>query len=390
MTSTALNIVFLGLTLTSSWGNGHAAIYRGLIRELVLAGHRVLFLERNRPWHAVHPDPVRPAFGRHELYETLEDLKARFAAEIKRAEVVIVGSSLDDGNNIGEWVLRLNKALRVFYDLDAPATAGRLFQHDCDYLAPDQLGRYDLYLSACDGPVLEQLRAAYAVPCSRPFYSAIDPNEFYQEPQAADYDLGCMLHQFDPEQRPLWEKHFWVPAGRVPNGRFIQAGPNLFRQTDWPENLIRIQYLAPIYHRNFYNALRFYLDLPKPGRCRCSFSPGTRLLQAAACGTPVIAEPWPGLDRHFIPGKEILISRSSEATEDYLRQLPEAERRKIGEAGRERVLAEHTLRRRVQELEQCFREASGDPAGRLPVLPAPPEAVGREPEKSWPCRMEGG
>src|SRR5438067_8089206 len=87
-----LDIVIIGLSITSSWGNGHATTYRGLVRELARRGHDVLFLEHDKPWYAANRDMPRPPFGRTALYASVEELKDRFARDVRSAELVVVGS----------------------------------------------------------------------------------------------------------------------------------------------------------------------------------------------------------------------------------------------------------------------------------------------------------
>src|SRR4051812_29883355 len=101
-----LDVVIIGLTITSSWGNGHATTYRGLVRELVRRGHDVLFLEHDKPWYAGNRDMPAPPFGRTELYKSVEDLKRRFERDVREADLVIVGSYVPDGVAVGEWVTR--------------------------------------------------------------------------------------------------------------------------------------------------------------------------------------------------------------------------------------------------------------------------------------------
>src|ERR1051326_8985964 len=115
-----LRIVILGLSITSSWGNGHATTYRGLVRELSARGHDVLFLERDAEWYASNRDLPRPPFGRTELYSDLKDLKHRFAGDIRQADLVIVGSYVADGVAIGDWVTRKAQGVTAFYDIDTP------------------------------------------------------------------------------------------------------------------------------------------------------------------------------------------------------------------------------------------------------------------------------
>ena len=137
-----MRIVFLGLSITSSWGNGHATTYRGLVRALWARGHDVLFLERDVPWYAANRDLPRPPYGRTELYASLEDLKRRFAGDVGDADFVIVGSYVPEGVAVGEWVMATARGATAFYDIDTPVTLAKLEQGDTEYLTPELIPRY--------------------------------------------------------------------------------------------------------------------------------------------------------------------------------------------------------------------------------------------------------
>ena len=93
-----LDIVILGLSITSSWGNGHATTFSGLVRELDKKGHTVTFLERDVPWYASNRDLPDPPFCKTILYSSLEELKAsEYEDLVKQADLVIVGSYVPDG-----------------------------------------------------------------------------------------------------------------------------------------------------------------------------------------------------------------------------------------------------------------------------------------------------
>ena len=121
-----LDIVVLGLSITSAWGNGHAVTYRGLVRELVRRGHRVLFLERDVPWYAENRDLPHPPYGTTALYRDVDDLRARFGDAVRNADVVIVGSYVPDGIAVVQWVLERARGVRAFYDIDTPVTLAKL------------------------------------------------------------------------------------------------------------------------------------------------------------------------------------------------------------------------------------------------------------------------
>src|SRR6266513_2259088 len=146
-----MRIVILGLSITSSWGNGHATTYRSLVRELVRRGHEVLFLERDVPWYAENRDLPDPAYGRTELYSSISNLEFRFASEVRNADVVIVGSYVPEGVAVGEWVIETATRVTVFYDIDTPITLAKLGRGEYEYLSPELIPRYQLYLSFTGG-----------------------------------------------------------------------------------------------------------------------------------------------------------------------------------------------------------------------------------------------
>lgn len=353
-----LNIVILGLSVTSSWGNGHATTYRGLMRELCHQGHDMLFLERDVPWYASNRDMPNPPFGRTELYSTLEELRDRFTTAIRDADFVIVGSYVPEGVLVGEWVTNVARGATAFYDIDTPVTLAKLERGDYEYLTPELIPRYDLYLSFSGGPTLTRLEQQYGSPCARPLYCSVDPALYYPDEKRStfDYDLGYMGTYSDDRQPPL-EQLLCEPARQWPSGRFAVAGPQYPAEIVWPSNVVRIEHLPPAEHRAFYNAQRFTLNITRTDMIRAGYSPSVRLFEAAACGVPIISDYWDGLDTFFTFETEILVAHSPADTLRYCRELPEAERLAIGERARQRVLAHHTAAHRARELATYAHEA---------------------------------
>ncbi len=159
-----LDIVILGLTITSSWGNGHATTYRGLVRELHRRGHDVLFLEHDKPWYAANRDLPRPPYGVTHLYRDLDELRERFTKRIAEADVVIVGSYVPQGVEVGHLVTEKAQGMTSFYDIDTPVTLAKLANGDCEYLSSDLIPRFDFYLSFTGGPTLQQLEQQWGMP----------------------------------------------------------------------------------------------------------------------------------------------------------------------------------------------------------------------------------
>ena len=350
-----VKIVFLGLSVTSSWGNGHATTYRGLMRGLSERGHDVLFLERDVPWYAENHDVRNPPYGRTELYSSVEELKDRFARDVAGADLVIVGSYVTEGVAIGEWVLANAKNVTAFYDIDTPITLSKLDRGDTEYLSADLVPRYQLYLSFTGGPTLERIQREYGSPCAKALYCSVDPSIYHPEPGIPTWDLGY-LGTYSEDRQPALEHLLLKPAVMWPQGRFVVAGPLYPDSIEWPGNVERMEHLSPADHREFYNTQRFTLNVTRQEMTRAGYSPSVRLFEAAACGVPILSDHWAGLDSFFEIGREILVVNSPEETLRNVRTMPEERRREMGMRACERVLAKHTSAHRAAELEGYARE----------------------------------
>ena len=252
-TSRPLSIVVLGLSLSSSWGNGHATTYRALLRALAERGHDVLFLERSVPWYAAHRDLEDPPYCRLAFYESLADL-ARFDRAIATADVVIVGSYVPDGVVVGERVLATARGLTAFYDIDTPVTLAALEAGTCAYLAASQIRRYGLYLSFTGGPTLRVLESRYGAPMARALYCSVDATVYRPADVPMRWHLGY-LGTYSEDRQPALERLLLEPARRAPSLRFVVAGPQYPETIAWPENVERIAHLGPGEHVEFYSSL---------------------------------------------------------------------------------------------------------------------------------------
>jgi spore maturation protein CgeB len=348
--SQSLDIVILGLSITSSWGNGHATTYRGLVRELSARGHRVLFLERDVPWYADNRDLPEPPYGRTVLYSGLEELKDRFAKDVRSADLVIVGSYVPEGVEVGQWVTGTARGATAFYDIDTPVTLAKLSRGDHEYLTPELIPCYGCYLSFTGGPTLKRLERHYGSPMARPLYCSFDPELYHPDEVEPKWDLGYM-GTYSDDRQPTVDRLLLQPARHWTNGRFVVAGPQYPKNIRWPKNVKRYQHLEPAKHRAFYNAQRFTLNVTRSDMIAAGWSPSVRLFEAAACGTPILSDSWPGLESFFRIGEEILTVRNACDVLQYLRDVPERERQALGQRARNRVLREHTAAHRAAELE---------------------------------------
>jgi spore maturation protein CgeB len=351
-----LRIVIIGLTITSSWGNGHATTYRGLVRELVRRGHSVLFLEHDKPWYATNRDMPNPPFGRTELYSDVEELQRRFGGEVGAADLVVVGSYVPQGVEVGRWVTRAARGVTAFYDIDTPVTLAKLARGDEEYLSRDLIREYDLYLSFSGGRTLRRLERDFGSQRALPLYCSVDVELYQPEETAQRWDLGY-LGTYSVDRQPTLEALLIDVARAWPEGRFVVAGPQYPASIDWPANVERIEHLPPARHRAFYNQQAFTLNVTRADMIAAGYSPSVRLFEAAACATPVISDSWHGLETFFAAGEEIVIAQGAGDVLAALQQMSAAERRRMGERARARVLKEHTAAHRAAELEGYLVEA---------------------------------
>jgi len=355
MSERASAIVVLGLSLSSSWGNGHATTYRALLRGLAALGHRVLFLERDVPWYAGHRDLPQPEFCELAFYHDLDELDRRFAGRIAEADAVLVGSYVPEGIALLDLVLSVAGGVRAFYDIDTPVTLAALERGDCAYLSPAQIGRLDLYLSFSGGPVLRRLSEQYGALAPRAFYCAVDEARYRPESRTAQWDLGY-LGTYSPDRQPALERLLLEPARRLPDRRFVVAGPQYPDDIAWPGNVERIEHLPPSSHAGFYAGQRFTLNVTRADMIAAGWSPSVRLFEAAACATPIISDRWEGLAELLPDGEAIRIADSSEAVVDILVSPDEAGRQRIAARAMEIVLTGHTGTARARELERHLSE----------------------------------
>ena len=352
-------IVIIGLSITSSWGNGHATTYRGLVRELDARGHNVLFLEQDVPWYAPNRDMPNPPFCRTALYSNLEELKETFEEEVQDADAVIVGSYVQNGIEVGDWVQSTARGVTAFYDIDTPVTLAKLEREDYEYLHPRQIAGYRLYLSFTGGPTLHRIETKYGSPQALPLYCSVDPELYYPEERPDHWDLGYMGTYSDDRQPPL-ERLLIEPARLKKSGRFVVAGPQYPPEIMWPDNVERIEHLPPAEHREFYNSQRFTLNVTRADMIQAGYSPSVRLFEAAACGVPIISDIWNGLGSFFSIGREILVADSPQTVLDHL-ALPAEQSLAIGERARLRILNEHTAAHRAETLEGYLQYAINRP-----------------------------
>lgn len=340
MTEARRNYVFLGLSITSTWGNGHATTYRGLIKELARRGHAVTFLERDVPWYASNREFADLEFCDIGLYQNLEDLECRFAETVRHADAVIVGSYVPEGIAVGRWVQSTAKGVKAFYDIDTPVTLSDLTRRSCEYLSRELIPGYDLYLSFTGGPTLRRIERKLGSPCARPLYCSVDPTLYFPEWTAVRWNMAY-LGTYAPDRQPALTSLLLDVAKDHPRLSFAVAGPQYPSEVEWPANVERIDHVAASSHRSFYNAQQFTLNITRRDMRQAGYSPSVRLFEAAACGVPIITDLWAGLNCFFEPCSEILTVSNSSEVAACLR-MPAEQRAAIAEKARCRTLRLHT------------------------------------------------
>ena len=347
-----MRLVVLGLSLSSSWGNGHATTFRALLKAFAARGHDILFLERDVPWYATQRDLADPDYCRLAFYSDLTALTG-WSVEIAGADAVIVGSYVPDGVAVGRFVQETARGVTAFYDIDTPVTLAKLGRGDYEYLSPEIIPGYDVYLSFTGGPTLDLLERTYGSPAARALYCSVDPTLYAPTGETKRWDLSY-LGTYSPDRQPTLERLLVEPARALPQRRFVVAGPQYPADIDWPANVERIEHLPPAEHAAFYSASRFTLNVTRADMIATGWSPSVRLFEAGACGTPIVSDIWDGIDSLFVPGREILTAHDGDTV---ITAIEGADATTMGEAARARVLDAHTAAHRAAELDAHLAEA---------------------------------
>ena len=300
-----MKLVVFGLSISSSWGNGHATTYRALLRAFAARGHEVVFYEWDAPWYRDNRDQPRPEFCRLALYRGWGAAAAEALAEAREADAVLVGSYVRDGPRVVDDLAEAGVDPLFFYDIDTPVTVSALRRGGAEYLRPDQVGLFTRYFSFTGGPFLRQvLEAELGAREAVPLYCSVDPERY--RPVAADPELACELGYmgtYAPDRQPVLERFLLDVARRLPERGFVVAGPQYPADAAWPGNVRHLHHLPPDRHPAFYSSAAWQLNATRADMVAAGWSPSVRLFEAAACGAAMISDRWPGIERFFAPGR---------------------------------------------------------------------------------------
>ena len=347
-----MKIVIFGLTISSSWGNGHATVWRSLCRQLINRGHEIVFFERDVPYYATHRDLRTIDGGTLRIHESWNEIVEIAERELRDADVGIVTSYCPDAIAASELIWS-SPALRLFYDLDSPVTIARVRAGEAvPYIHPDGLREFDLVLSFTGGSALAALRLELGARQVAPLYGSVDPTVHHRVAPRESYRAALShLGTYSQDRQAALHDLFIEPARRAPHLRFVMGGAQYPVEFPWAGNIFFVQHLPPLEHPSFFCSSRLTLNVTRAAMREMGWCPSGRLFEAAACGVPIVSDWWEGLDNFFASDSEILIASSPDDVLAAL-ELEDAQLNGIANAARERVLTEHTGAERAREFEQ--------------------------------------
>lgn len=352
-----LKITFFGLTLSSSWGNGHATPYRAIVRALHRRGVHLVFYEKDVPYYARHRDFASCEYCDLDLYSDWSSVRATALRHAAESDIVVVGSYTPEGARISDDLLDLPRPMHVFYDLDTPVTLSHLNKGPLEYLRREQIPEFDLYLSFTGGDLLRRLEYHYGSRAARPLYGCVDPDVYHRVAKRAEF--ACALSYmgtYAADRQAKLDELFLEPARRRSDLGFLLAGSLYPFEWTWPANVSRFEHVAPGQHSALYSSSRATLNITRQEMAASGYCPSGRFFEAAACGTPIFTDYWEGLDTFFDVRHELSVVRTRGDVLSFL-SVPTDELRPAAERARQRTLEEHTGERRAQEFLAHCEEA---------------------------------
>lgn len=373
-----MKLVVFGLTVSSSWGNGHATLWRALCRALARRGHEVVFFERDVPYYAMHRDLTELPRGRLVLYTNWRDVLPLAARELADCDAGMVTSYCPDAIRATELLVCSSAPTRIFYDLDTPVTLSHLRAGDAvPYIGERGLRDFDLVLSYTGGGALGELTQRLGARRVAPLYGSVDPEVHRPVPPSEAYRCHLSyLGTYAADRQAGVEALFVEPARQLPEQRFLLGGAQYPASFPWAENIFFLPHVAPPAHSAFYCSSALTLNVTRRVMAESGFCPSGRLFEAAACGVPILTDWWPGLDTFFEPGSELFVAHG---TDDAIAALnaPPSQLAAVARAAREHTLHAHTADHRAAELESALgtlpRQSTALAGGAWAHAPQPGE-----------------
>jgi spore maturation protein CgeB len=363
-----MRIAFYGSSLLSSYWNGAATYYRGLLRDLAGRGHSITFYEPDAFDRQSHRDIDPPDWCRVVVYDATIAAARAVIAEAVHADVVVKASGVgvfDDELLTGVIRAARPGAIRLFWDVDAPATLAQL-RAEPDHPLHRALPHLDAVLTYGGGPPVVAAYEGFGARRCRPIYNALDPTTHFPVPPEPRFtaDLNFLANRL-PDREARVETFFLEPAARLPGRSFILGG-NGWGDKPMSGNIQRLGHLGTADHNAFNTSSRAVLNVARDSMAEVGFSPATRVFEAAGAGACLITDAWEGVEQFLTPNQEILVARDGADVIAHLTDLTPERARSIGDAARARILAEHTYSRRGAEVDALLTRELAPP--RLDAL----------------------
>ena len=352
-----IRLAFYGSSLLSSYWNGAATYYRGLLAALAPLGYDITFYEPDAYDRQSHRDIEPPPWAKVQVYPATTAGLRNVLEEVGEADIVVKASGVgvfDDELLVGTIAKARPDALRVFWDVDAPATLAEVAADGAHPLR-QAVPRLDMVLTYGGGDrVVAAYRALDARAC-HPIYNALDPSTHYPVPADASLraDLSFLANRM-PDREARAEAFFFAPASSLRNRSFLLGG-NGWDDKPMSANIRRLGHVSTDCHNVFNVSALAVLNVARDSMAMIGFSPATRVFEAAGAGACLITDAWEGLERFLQPVTEVLVARDGRDVVEHVTTLDPATACRIGAAARARVLAEHTYDRRGHEVDALFR-----------------------------------
>ncbi|MBT2245065.1 MULTISPECIES: CgeB family protein [Sphingobium] len=353
-----MKIAFYGSSLLSSYWNGAATYYRGILRELAAYGHQISFYEPDAFERQQHRDIDPPAWARVVVYPATPDAVLRVMDEAAYADVVVKASGVgmfDDELLEGVMKRAAPHALRIFWDVDAAATLDEM-RCDADHSLRRALPGLDLILTYGGGdPVVDAYRDLGARECI-PVYNALDPESHF--PVAPDARFDCDLAFLGnrlPDREARVEEFFLRPAALLADRRFLIGGSG-WADKAMSRNVARRGHVYTAEHNAFNSTPLAVLNVARDSMAKMGFSPATRLFEAAGAAACLITDAWEGIERFLTPDREVLVARDGQDVAEHLTAMTPQRARAVGQAALERIRREHSYALRGAQVDAILQD----------------------------------
>ncbi len=355
-----MDIAFYGSSLLSSYWNGAATYYRGLLGALARLGHGITFYEPDAFDRQSHRDIEPPDWARVVVYPATVAGVQAVLAEAPQADIVVKASGVgvfDDELLAGILRHARSGAVRAFMDVDAPATLAAI-RADAAHPMRRALPDLDLVLTYGGGPPVVDAYLAFGARQCVPIYNALDPATHHPVPAVPQYqaDLAFLANRL-PDREARVEAFCLHAAARCP-GRSFLLGGNGWHDKAMPGNVRAVGHVGTAAHNAFNCSALAVLNVARDSMAAVGFSPATRVFEAAGAGACLITDAWEGVELFLQPGTEVLVAQNGAEVAEHLQALTPARARAIGDAARARVLAQHTYQQRAVILDRLLREAA--------------------------------